>query len=44
MKPTGLILDPITPSDYIFGGNKLGDAPLQPDGQWYHNGYDFRRK
>ncbi|MEK9208350.1 MAG: hypothetical protein AAB922_07725 [Patescibacteria group bacterium] len=30
----GLIISPPTPEDFIFGAQKLGDAQIQPDGQW----------
>jgi len=30
----GLIIEPPKPEDYVFGAQKLGDAPLVPDGQW----------
>jgi hypothetical protein len=30
----GLKLESPKPEDYIFGGNNLGDLPIQPDGQW----------
>jgi len=30
----GLIIEPPTETDYIFGGGKLGDLPLNPSGDW----------
>lgn len=30
----GFIQDPVKEEDYIFGGGKLGDAPLQADANW----------
>lgn len=33
-KNYGLILVPPSETDFIFGDNKLGDAPINPSGQW----------
>ena len=34
MKNYGLILEPQKPEDYVFGDQKLGDAPINPSGDW----------